>query len=355
MTSAYQAEGGPFALHDTERTLHAVPDLPETAAETRRFAFAFPEDGGVVVDSMTVATENGENLGALETALIRKIIAAPEARLTYFDLIKDQDLRAHQPEGNFARFLNAAIGNVREAFDNHELPFVQQEIDVRGRKRVVLQFIGGVAYEHTPSDEPLIALAPEPLPEPENETAIQPESPVAARPTPKSPTSIAGAVPKDVPAHLPQQQTKEKKVFVRTELPTVHPTPKPSLKSRPVLNLVGLPSAAPLGKSTRADTTDEGRRRLQQIAGGGEPESEGFSKDNGLCAETYPDAFFPEKGESTSEAKKVCRECPIRDGCLEYALVNDEKFGVWGGLSLRERNKLKRQRAKELPLLGVKG
>lgn len=61
-----------------------------------------------------------------------------------------------------------------------------------------------------------------------------------------------------------------------------------------------------------------------------------------LCAQTDPEAFFPEKGGSTREAKNVCAACEVRAECLEYALANDERFGIWGGLSERERRKLKR-------------
>ena len=61
-----------------------------------------------------------------------------------------------------------------------------------------------------------------------------------------------------------------------------------------------------------------------------------------LCAQTDPEAFFPEKGGSTREAKNVCAMCEVRQECLEYALANDERFGIWGGLSERERRKLKR-------------
>lgn len=61
-----------------------------------------------------------------------------------------------------------------------------------------------------------------------------------------------------------------------------------------------------------------------------------------LCAQTDPEAFFPEKGGSTREAKRVCQSCTVRAECLEYALANDERFGIWGGLSERERRKLKR-------------
>jgi WhiB family redox-sensing transcriptional regulator len=66
-------------------------------------------------------------------------------------------------------------------------------------------------------------------------------------------------------------------------------------------------------------------------------------QDRALCAQTDPEAFFPEKGGSTREAKRVCRGCEVRAECLEYALENDERFGIWGGLSERERRRLKRQ------------
>ena len=46
-----------------------------------------------------------------------------------------------------------------------------------------------------------------------------------------------------------------------------------------------------------------------------------------LCAQTDPEAFFPEKGGSTRAAKKVCLSCDVRVGCFEYALANDERFG----------------------------
>lgn len=63
----------------------------------------------------------------------------------------------------------------------------------------------------------------------------------------------------------------------------------------------------------------------------------------GLCAQTDPEAFFPEKGGSTREAKGVCKNCDVRQECLEYALKHDERYGIWGGLSERERRKLKRR------------
>ena len=64
-------------------------------------------------------------------------------------------------------------------------------------------------------------------------------------------------------------------------------------------------------------------------------------RDHAPCAQTDPHLFFPEKGGSARDAKRVCRGCEVRDKCLEYALNNDERFGVWGGLSERERRHLK--------------
>ncbi len=72
-------------------------------------------------------------------------------------------------------------------------------------------------------------------------------------------------------------------------------------------------------------------------------EPEASWQERALCAQTDPEAFFPEKGGSTREAKKVCVSCEVRAECLEYALQNDERFGIWGGLSERERRKLKRR------------
>ena len=66
-------------------------------------------------------------------------------------------------------------------------------------------------------------------------------------------------------------------------------------------------------------------------------------QEQALCAQTDPEAFFPEKGGSTREAKRVCLTCEVRGDCLEYALGNDERFGIWGGMSERERRKLKKR------------
>lgn len=74
-----------------------------------------------------------------------------------------------------------------------------------------------------------------------------------------------------------------------------------------------------------------------------EQEAELSWQERALCAQTDPEAFFPEKGGSTREAKKVCLGCDVRGDCLEYALAHDERFGIWGGLSERERRRLKKE------------
>lgn len=68
-------------------------------------------------------------------------------------------------------------------------------------------------------------------------------------------------------------------------------------------------------------------------------------QERALCSQTDPEAFFPEKGGSTREAKRICSRCEVKVECLEYALGHDERFGIWGGLSERERRKLKRRAA----------
>ena len=62
------------------------------------------------------------------------------------------------------------------------------------------------------------------------------------------------------------------------------------------------------------------------------------------CNGFDPDLFFPERGASSEEAKAVCRGCVVREPCLEYALQSGEKHGIWGGMSERQRRRLRRER-----------
>lgn len=65
----------------------------------------------------------------------------------------------------------------------------------------------------------------------------------------------------------------------------------------------------------------------------------------GVCGQTDPELFFPNKGESAREAKLLCGVCPVLEECRAWALDNDVRHGVWGGLSDRERRRIVRQRA----------
>ena len=72
-----------------------------------------------------------------------------------------------------------------------------------------------------------------------------------------------------------------------------------------------------------------------------------FDPRLGLCTQVDPDLWHPNKGGRAQEAKDTCRRCPVQAACLEYALPLTELEGVWGGLSERERTKLRAARRKE--------
>lgn len=73
-------------------------------------------------------------------------------------------------------------------------------------------------------------------------------------------------------------------------------------------------------------------------------EREEVWQDLGACVGVDPDLFFPERGQSTREAKEICRTCPVKEECLEWALTRTEPFGIWGGTSERERKRIRRQK-----------
>jgi WhiB family redox-sensing transcriptional regulator len=108
-------------------------------------------------------------------------------------------------------------------------------------------------------------------------------------------------------------------------------------------------SASSVGRGVRAGVPDDWHIDpvLLGVPGVRKPETDEDSQlawqVDSLCAQTDPEAFFPEKGGSTRDAKKICASCDVRAQCLEYALQNDERFGIWGGLSERERRKLRRR------------
>jgi WhiB family redox-sensing transcriptional regulator len=65
--------------------------------------------------------------------------------------------------------------------------------------------------------------------------------------------------------------------------------------------------------------------------------------EQAVCAQTGAgDTWYPERGNSARNAKRICWSCPVRAQCLAYALNRNEPFGVWGGYSDRERRQMRR-------------
>ena len=59
------------------------------------------------------------------------------------------------------------------------------------------------------------------------------------------------------------------------------------------------------------------------------------------CATAPIDWFFPDRGQDSSRAKDICAACPVRELCLEHFL--HERHGIWGGLSERERRRVRKR------------
>lgn len=71
-------------------------------------------------------------------------------------------------------------------------------------------------------------------------------------------------------------------------------------------------------------------------------------QERALCAQVGGELWFPERGGSNKVSKALCAVCPVKRQCLEYALSLpkvDDQSGIFGGLSVRERNALRRAAA----------
>lgn len=66
-------------------------------------------------------------------------------------------------------------------------------------------------------------------------------------------------------------------------------------------------------------------------------------RDEALCAQIDPDLMFPGKGELSHQHRRICASCPVTEQCGEYAIIHDERYGIWGGLSEHQR-KIERRR-----------
>jgi WhiB family transcriptional regulator, redox-sensing transcriptional regulator len=66
------------------------------------------------------------------------------------------------------------------------------------------------------------------------------------------------------------------------------------------------------------------------------------------CDGLDTDLWYPDQGNSYAcyeQARRICYGCPVRVACLQFAVDTDQRFGLWGGMTPRERNRLRRQRA----------
>ena len=68
---------------------------------------------------------------------------------------------------------------------------------------------------------------------------------------------------------------------------------------------------------------------------------------HGLCRQVAPATFFPNDGVGVEVARRICQACPVKEPCLEYALVERIDHGVWGGASERERRRILKRRRQE--------
>lgn len=62
-----------------------------------------------------------------------------------------------------------------------------------------------------------------------------------------------------------------------------------------------------------------------------------------VCRDRDSDAFFPLTPQGEREAIRVCQGCPVQMDCLEFALEAKVRFGIWGGMTEKQRRTLERQ------------
>jgi WhiB family redox-sensing transcriptional regulator len=74
------------------------------------------------------------------------------------------------------------------------------------------------------------------------------------------------------------------------------------------------------------------------------PPPPGDWRFDGACVGVGPEVFYPPSGQRPVEALALCAVCSVRSECLEYAIEFNQHWGVWGGLTERQRFALKRVR-----------
>ncbi len=69
-------------------------------------------------------------------------------------------------------------------------------------------------------------------------------------------------------------------------------------------------------------------------------------QDVAACREIAVELFFPPAEQEAEVAKAVCSECTVRQPCLDFAIMEGERFGIWGGLTSQERRLVAAKRRK---------
>lgn len=73
---------------------------------------------------------------------------------------------------------------------------------------------------------------------------------------------------------------------------------------------------------------------------------DGSWREDAACRGLDNDLFFPEQGgqPKATAAKRVCAVCPVTQDCLDYALETGSRWGIWGGMTEKERRNARRRR-----------
>lgn len=71
--------------------------------------------------------------------------------------------------------------------------------------------------------------------------------------------------------------------------------------------------------------------------------------DSALCKGRNTNDFYPEMGvkgaaKQVREIKQICKQCSVILECLDFAIENEENFGIWGGMTPKERSRIRRQK-----------
>jgi len=63
------------------------------------------------------------------------------------------------------------------------------------------------------------------------------------------------------------------------------------------------------------------------------------------CQGVNPDLFFPASEQDATPALEICASCPVREVCLEHALTSEEREGIWGATTPRQRREMRRSKS----------